>query len=542
MGFWLRPSDDGVISASPISSLGHRATPAAYNARRAITASAERITVANATFAQRTQLQWQNAAWVAYEHVGEIHFGFGLKASLLSRVRFYGAAKGAANEPPTDVELPGRKTGVSRKLEDAVQQLVDDLFSWDGPGLIRNFVLNLEVPGECVLLRIPATAQSPARWAIRSVSEVQVRGDTSAVLTSRRDGAQQVTLPPGSFIARIWRRHPQHSMEADSSMLGVSDAIEELLMLQRLVRGAARSKFNAGMLFVPDGVASAVNPQRAAEPVVEEQSPEDAFAALRTSNTDDPSGKFMADLVETLTTPVSDETSAATVVPMLVTGPGDEGAKIRHITFDRANEASLTDRIEKVLDRILQGIDMPKEIVTGMQQVKYSNAVVIDEGMYKASIEPLALILADALTAVYLHPHLRAQGFSEEEISRVVIWYDPSEIVTRPNSADEATEGLDRQVLSPAAWRREHGYAESDAPSEEERAQMLVSKMVQLPEAVQIELLRKAFPQLLKDLPDAEPKPLGDPQQQSGPNVVQFPQSQPAADPQRTAIKQVGVT
>lgn len=540
MGFWFREPDDGRTSSGATSTKTNRAVTAPFGAPRAITASGERITVQNAAYVSRSQLEWQRAAWIAYERVGEIHFGFSLKANLMSRVRFYGAAKGLANEPPTDVELEGRKPGVSKALEAAVKKLVDELVAYDGPGLLRNFVLNLELPGECLLLQLPATSSAPGRWVIRSTTEVQVRGDTSAVLTSRRDGAGQTHLPAGTYIARLWRRHPQYSTEADSSMYGVADAVEELLMLQRMIRGTARSKLNAGLLFMPDGVASAVNPQRAAEPVTtEDQDPDAAFAALRASNTDDPSGKFMSDLVETLTAPINDETSAATVVPMLVTGPGDEGAKIRHITFDRPSELSLTDRVEKVLDRVLNGIDIPKEIVTGMQNVRYSNAVVIDEGMYKASIEPLALTAADAFTAFYLHPRLRSMGFPEEEIARVVIWYDPSEIVTRPNSADEATEGLDRQVLSPAAWRREHGYAESDAPTEEERAQMLVAKLVQLPETVQIELLRRTFPNLLGDMPDPETKPLGVDQQ--GPNVVPFPQSQPAADPQRTAIQQVGV-
>ena len=45
---------------------------------------------------------------------------------------------------------------------------------------------------------------------------------------------------------------------------------------------------------------------------------------------------------------------------------------------------------------------------------------------------------------------------------------------------------------------------------------------------------------MLGELEDPGTKPLGVDQQQ-GPNVVQFPQSQPAADPQRTAIQQVGV-
>ena len=47
-------------------------------------------------------------------------------------------------------------------------------------------------------------------------------------------------------------------MEPDSSMVGVADAIEELLMLQRLTRSVTRSRLNAGMLFVPDGIGGLI--------------------------------------------------------------------------------------------------------------------------------------------------------------------------------------------------------------------------------------------------------------------------------------------
>lgn len=536
MNFWLRPPDDPAVNPAPVSSRG-RAGAAAYSAPRAITASAERITLSNAVQNQRPYLQWQRDAWIAYERVGEIHFGFNLLGGLLSRVRFFGAVLGSANEPPTDVDSQGG--GLKRDLRNAVKQLVTDLFKSDGPGMIRNYVLNICVPGECYLLQLPATAQTPARWVVRSVNEVQVRGDTSAVLMSRRDGGQQTVLPPGTYIARIWRRHPQYSTEPDSSMLGVADAVEELLMLQRLVRSATRSRLNAGLLFVPEGVASAVNPKKVADPPVDE--PDDPIAALRATSVEDPSGKFLADLMESMTKPINDESSASSVVPMLVVGPGDEGQKIKHLTFERASDQWLVDRIEKVLERILQGIDMPKEVVTGMQQVKYSNAVVIDEGMYKANIEPLALMAADAFTTVYLHPQLRTMGFTAEDIAKVVIWYDPAEIVTRPNSADEATQGLDRGVLSASAWRREHGYSEADGASEEERAALLLSRVSVLPEPVLVELLRKAYPTVLGDV--EMPAPQAVPQ---GQNVVQFPPqgppAQPPADPQRTAVKQVGLT
>jgi hypothetical protein len=333
-------------------------------------------------------------------------------------------------------------------------------------------------------------------------------------------------------------------------MVGVADSIQELLMLQHLVRSATRSRLNAGLLFVPDGIAGAQT-KMTGEPVLEE--PADPMAALAQQSTVDPAGPFMAQLMESMMTPISDEGSASAVVPMLATGPGELGAMIKHVTFARESDQWLVDRMDSIMNRILQGIDMPKEIVTGLQHVRYSNAVVIDEGMYKANIEPLALTFVDALTEVYLRPVLKAQGFSDEELDGVVVWYDPSEIVTRPNKEDEATQGTDRLLLSPAAWRREHGYPESDAPNEEDLSTMLLNKMTALPPEVITKLLQKAMPTVLADLVIADPKigPNGpsDPnqavEQNTDPNVVKFPaqgqNSQPKADPQRTAIQQVGV-
>ena len=75
--------------------------------------------------------------------------------------------------------------------------------------------------------------------------------------------------------------------------------------------------------------------------------------------------------------------------------------------------------------------------------------------------------------------------------------------------------------------------------------------MTALPDQVALLLLKAALPKMLKDLDTEPPEPQpqmapGQPQGADS-NVVQFPnqaqpdKAQPAADPQRTAIKQVGV-
>jgi hypothetical protein len=363
-------------------------------------------------------------------------------------------------------------------------------------------------------------------------------------------GEAQRTLPKDTFIARMWRQDPEHSKEADSSMVGVADAVEELLLCQRLTRGAARSRMNAGILFLPDGL-SVARTSPTEEPVLEE--PEDSVSGLAAMSQQDPGNDLAAQLMETMITPIGDEGSAASVVPMMLIGATDQGAAIRHVSFERATDEWLVKRAETALDRILQGIDIPKELVTGLQAVKYSNAVVIDENLYKANIEPLALVLADSLTAVYLRPVLKSKGFTDEQLRDIVIWYDPSEIVTRPNSAASATEGVDRFVLSPKAWRRENGYPESDAPTSEDMGTLLLNKLVSLPDPVLISILQKVLKGFVTvdDLQPAQPQqPPGSngnvvPFQQSngpggGPRVTAEPPSTPA-DPQRTAVQQVGL-
>jgi len=479
-----------------------RATPAAYNKTRTITASAERVNLATAAL-NRPFTAWQSEAWTGYERVGEIHYGFNLVANVLSRIRIYGAVVAGADQAPIEVTrasesdeavdhlTPGQVAEVQR----VVSELVGDAFA----SMVRSYSLNMSVPGECYLMQLeepdPLDPKATVKtWGIYSTDEVQVRPTGPALVSMR--GSNQTTreLPVDTYIARIWRQHPRYSKEPDSSMVAVADPIEELLMLQRLVRSATRSRLNAGLLFVPDGI-SVANATITPDPVTDE--PDDPWTGEAPGAVADPGGQFLEQLMDSMTTPVTDEGSAAAVVPMVVTGPGELGSQITHKTFERSSDEWLVNRAERALERILQGIDVPKEVVTGLANVKYSNAVQISEDLYKANIEPLALVLSDSLTAVYLRPVLKANGWEDKDINRVVIWYDPSEIVTRPNAAQDASDGFDRYLISPDSWRRAHGFSDADAPSEEELALMLLETKGQLPPEVTTALLNVALPSIL---------------------------------------------
>lgn len=514
----VKPVTASAERVSPTVATTH-ARAAAYNVPRPITASAQQIQITGLP-PNRPYAAWQQEAWNGYEKVGEVHYGFGLVSNILSRVRLYAAAIVDSNSAPEEARDAAENDHVSRELALAATEVISDLVASDFSVMLRSFALNMLVPGECYLIKLP-DKDIPGKysWVIRSTDEVQVRLGGVELVPMRGSTVEHRILPKDTFIARIWRASGRYSHEPDSSMVGIADPIEELLLLQRLVRSRVRSRLNAGLLFMPDGITVA-----------------NSTAQVDESGAVDTGGEFLEQLMDAMVTPVTDEGNASAVVPMVVTGPQDLGALIKLITFDTANDEWLVKREERTLERVLQGIDIPKEIVTGMANVKYANALVIDDNLYRANIEPLCLTLADSLTQVYLRPVLRSQKrWSEADLDRVCVWYDPSEIVTRPNAGSDATEGYNLGLLSPSAWLRHHGFADSDAPNEAELARMLLVQKAVLPPDVTTALLQAALPTTLGAKRD----------EAIANSVIPFPQSardilQPVTNPDQLAEATTG--
>jgi hypothetical protein len=500
-GVLRRKRDEGLTASAEVLRMPERrATAARYSQPRSIVAAAERVDL-DTHWQERSKAAYtarQQEAWIGYERVGEIHYGFNLVANVLSRLRVYPATVPESDEAPQGAKDAADKGKLNSELaqdaEDVMREIAGPTFS----GLVRSFALNINVPGECYLIRLKntdsKTGQTTIQWKIVSTDECTVDISGAWLTPIKGDTSARKPLPKGTYIGRIWRSHPRFSGEPDSSLMGVSDSIEELLILQRLVRSATRFKLNNGLLFLPDGL---LTPKLyAALNGTDEQGnplPPEQLEAMQ----NDPGNQLVADLMASILTAVSDEGDPSAVAPLMVTGPGGLAEQIKHITFERSKDDWLVNRTERALERILQGIDVPKEVVTGLANVKYSNALVIDENLYKANIEPLALVLVDALTEVFLRPMLRARGYSESDLNRIVVWYDPSEIVTRPNQADDANDGYDKFLIGPHAWRREHGFGDDDAPSEAELGMMLLTSGTPLPPEVQQALLQALLPKLL---------------------------------------------
>jgi hypothetical protein len=472
------------------------AEPQVFDAPRPMTAAAAQVKLDDKSEAERFKARrqsastaWQSEAWEYYDAIGEIKYAFNLVASVVSRIRLYSAAVVNTSETPSPIHSV--KT-IDTRLADAADRALDRLSSAYGgqPGLLKDAALNLQVTGECYLVQIPERLGSglPESWDVRSTDELQVDQRGNYVINPRRDvggnipsmmsqgNLDLILLPKTAFVGRIWRAHPRYSQESDSSLRSLLDLCAELLLLNRTFRATARSRLNAGALYLPDGLSVASSPDPD-YPYDEEGNYNEQY------NAEEAADDFEDQLIDAMTTPIKDEDSASAVVPLIIRGPAELGDKIKQFKFERSFDPALAERSDRVLERIMQGLDVPKDIVTGLANVKYSNALQIDESLYKAHIEPLMLLIVDAITVVYLRPYLIANGYPESEVAKVCIWYDPSQVATRNDRAADADAGFDKMAVSYNTWRRAHGFSESDAPTPEELAlRLVVSKGMITPE------------------------------------------------------------
>ena len=370
---------------------------------------------------------------------------------------------------------------------------------------MKDTALNLQVTGECYLVQVPERIGTglPESWDIRSTDELQVDAKGNYMINPRREvgngggsvmsagNAEVIRLPKTAFIGRIWKSHPRYSQEADSSLRGLLDLCAELLLLNRTFRATARSRLNAGALYLPDGLSVAAAP--------DPDYPYDENGVYNEKyNPEEAADDFEDQLIDAMLTPIKDEDSASAVVPLIIRGPAELGDKIKQFKFERSFDPALAERSERVLERIMQGLDVPKDIVSGLANVKYSNALQIDESLYKAHIEPLMLLIADAVTVVYLRPYLISIGYSEAEVSRLVIWYDPSQVATRNDRAADADAGFDKLAVSYDSWRRAHGFSDQDAPDATELAlRLIINKGAITPELTEA-MLGAVSPELME--------------------------------------------
>ncbi len=408
---------------------------------------------------------WQASAWEFFDTVGELRFGVSWIANAMSRVNLVAAAPSTnpGDEPSIITpEQEGWTAGQIRAAE--IVQMIAGGSSGQGQ-MLASFGTHLTLTGIGWLVAEPdlddPTGDVFTSWNVYSSDELRSTGggDVEIALGPRI----WRPLHPNAIVIKVWRKHPRRSWEPDAPTHGVLGVLREIDLLQKHIQASAQSRLaGAGLLALP---SEAVFP-----PGQGFQSSIDDINSDN-QNTRPPDDTFVETLIDAMTTPIADRGSAAAVVPLVVKIPGEFVDKVKHISFATPFDGHVLDLMESAISRLSLGLDIPPEVLTGKGGMNHWGSWQVQEEAITLHIEPLSETVCHALTVGYLKAALESEGFDPDE---AMVWYDTSDLRTRPDKSSGAIAAYDRNELSAEALLRELGLSLDDLPSDEEKREKVL--------------------------------------------------------------------
>lgn len=416
--------------------------------KNALTASGQRVRRKQGDDVRRLIQPWQSRSFAYYNMLGEIKYAAQFYARGLSQLRLYAA------------ELDQNGDWVETKNEQAIAALERVQDPGGGrTGLLASYGRLMFLAGECLLFVSKDPETHMEQWEMLSTDELRIQGDqmvrfkapSLAAVEYREpsdDDYEEITGDRDAVAYRLWQRHPQYSMLADSTMQGVLDLCEELVLLTQSVRARARSRLaGSGILFIPTELSPAP-----LEPAPDEDPAEDPF---------------LSDLTEAMTTPIVDEGAASAIVPLVVRGDAEYIEKVRHIQIiDPTQVYPETGLRYECIKRIAIGLDMPPEILMGLGDSNHWSAWQVDEQTWKGHLQPKAQQLVDDLTAAYYRPALKEAGLADWD--RYAVMYDATAVINHPDRTKDAKDLHKVFAISDKALREAGGFDEEDAITDAE--------------------------------------------------------------------------
>lgn len=407
--------------------------------------------------------KWQHDAWRFYDEVGELRFGVQWIANAVSRVNLVAAMTPiTSGDEPTTIDWEDER---ATPLQKRAVEIVDTVAGGStGQGqMLASFGTHLSISGLAWLVIEPDPDEpdedSFQSWRVYSSSEVRSAPGSDAI-EIRANEREWREVHPDGIVVKVWRRHPQRSWDADSPTHGVLGVLREIVMLQQHIQASAQSRLaGAGLLAIPSEATfppgQSGQSSRTSDPDHENIEPDD--------------DQFIETLIDAMVAPLEDRGSASAVVPLVIKVPGEFVDKITHISFATPFDDKVIDLLDQAIKRLALGLDIPPEILTGTSGMNHWGAWQVQEESITLHIEPLSEMICHALTIGYVRPALLAEGWDREQVEELMVWYDTSDLRTRPDRSKSAMDAYDRYELSAEAMLREMGLSVDDMPTEEEK-------------------------------------------------------------------------
>ena len=455
---------------------------------RAMVAAASPLKLADKSEARRMRVLrqgWQEDAMSYVDALPELNFAYRFQTNSASRMRWYPAMTNP--EDPAGPPIPFDEADVADRPPQEVQDICSQALGALGTGgrqavrpIQESLRWNMGVPGECFVVGTEGDDGSQ-EWKIRSIDEFVVYEDQYKMRDVPLDpqgilGWIDVD-PAKTYAARLWAPHPRFQKLSTSPMRALLDVAEELLLLSRDVRATARSRLaGAGILKIPEGLRM--------------------MSFLEDNSGDAMSDEWFGKFAEAMLTPIADEGVASAVVPIAVSGEAQALAGLDHMLIERPYSALAMELRAEAIGRLATGVDVPREVLEGMSDPNHWGAWLVSDDTFRHHLEPQVITQVDCFSVGYLRPWLQAASVPQFWLDRLCIWYDPTELITKPDPAANAVLAWDRMSISNHALAEALGFNEDDMPSALEVEIRMITKLRSFPPNVVEALLHELNPAL----------------------------------------------
>lgn len=344
---------------------------------------------------------WQTEAWRFWHILGEIRFPTEHLARQLGRLEW-------------DVEI----NGVQIPKEEARAILDEVTYGIGLEEASRLGGLNLQVAGEGWWLE-----DEPGIFQFYSV--------VTPGLNQRVEELREA----GRIAWRVYFPDPVNPKKAECAVQTCLGPADELLTLEGLSRAQSRSRIaQAGMLLVPSEASWEAN--------------------------SDPFGR---DLETAMEAAIKDVSHPAAMVPIKVEMPEDLIDRVKHLTFTRAYDEKLHERIVQATKRIALGLDVPAELLLGVGDATHWTAWLTALETYTSHLEPLAQPLGDLYARLI---ETLAARTGRELTAKVTP--NPKQLLAKRSTVRDALDAAKLGAVGLRYVREAIGASDEDAPTPEE--------------------------------------------------------------------------
>lgn len=260
--------------------------------------------------------------------------------------------------------------------------------------------------------------------------------DTWRVVSVVHPDRIQLVKDAQHSIRGLWP-HPADDEAPDAPLFGVIDILEELVWLSLVSRGQSRNRAAMrGIVITADTVEF------------------------------ENGGNFWDAWNEALQAEIRDPGAAGPISlraseSLMDTAQGP----VRWLVPEMPYDQRIDDRIAAAIKRLAYGLPIPPELLLGLQAPSRATAEFFDADRYRSHIEPVATLVADIAR--------QALVFLLDDNREVAVEPDPTEMLAKRSSVEDAKAAFDRGAIGFAYLREVLGIPE-DAELTEEDLDLLI--------------------------------------------------------------------